>query len=140
MPVLDDVDLKLLKILRENARTPYSKIAKELGISESAVRKRISRLIKAGVIKKFTVEYEIRNEIRAVVLVKTQPPVPVPEVSKNIMRISGVEAVYEVTGEYDIVALVRVQSVDDVNRFIDEIRSIPGVVGTYTMIVLRVWV
>jgi len=140
MPVLDDVDLKLLKILRENARTPYSKIAKELGISESAVRKRISRLFKAGVIKKFTVEYELKNEIRAVVLVKTQPPVPVPEVSKNIMKISGVDAVYEVTGEYDIIALVRAQSVDDVNRFIDEIRSIPGVVGTYTMIVLRVWV
>ncbi|MCC6045896.1 MAG: Lrp/AsnC family transcriptional regulator [Ignisphaera sp.] len=139
MPI-DDTDMKLLKLLKENARTPYSKLARELGISESAVRKRIARLVKTGVIKKMTIEYELENEIKAVILVKTQPPIPVPEVSKNIKKIAGVDIVYEVTGEYDIITVVRASGVDMINKFIDEIRSIPGVVSTYTMVVLRTWV
>ncbi|MDK6029138.1 HTH-type transcriptional regulator LysM [Ignisphaera sp. 4213-co] len=137
---LDDLDLKLLKLLKENARTPYSKLAKELGISESAVRKRISRLIKSGIIKKITIEYELINEIKAIILVKTQPPVPVPEVSKNILKIPGVEIVYELTGEYDILVIVRASGIEMINKFIDEIRSIPGVTSTYTMVVLRTWI
>ncbi len=140
MPILDDIDLKLLKLLKENARTPYSKLAKELGISESGVRKRIRKLIKMGVIKKITIEYELGNEVKAIILVKTQPPIPVPEVSRNIMKIAGVDIVYEVTGEYDIIVVARSTGVDMINKFIDEIRSIPGVVSTYTMIVLRTWV
>ena len=139
MPI-DEIDLKLLKLLKENARTPYSKLAKELGISESAVRKKIAKLIKSGIIKKITIEYELENEVKAIILVKTQPPIPVPEVSKNIMKIPGVDVVYEVTGEYDVIAIVRASGVDMINKFIDEIRSIPGVVGTYTMIVIRTWV
>lgn len=140
LPTLDDIDIRLLKLLKENARTPYSRLAKELGISESAVRKRISKLIKTGVIKKMTVEYDLGNEVKAVILVKSQPPVPVPEISRNIMKIAGVDYVYEVTGEYDIIVVVRASGVEMINRFIDEIRSIPGVVSTYTMIVLRTWV
>uniref|UniRef100_A0A7C5UUP2 Lrp/AsnC family transcriptional regulator n=2 Tax=Ignisphaera aggregans TaxID=334771 RepID=A0A7C5UUP2_9CREN len=140
MPTIDDVDIKLLKLLKENARTPYSRLAKELNISESAVRKRISKLIKMGIIKKMTIEYDLGNEIKAIILVKSQPPVPVPEISRNIMKIAGVDYVYEVTGEYDIIVVARASGVDMINKFIDEIRSIPGVVSTYTMVVLRTWV
>lgn len=139
MPI-DEVDMKLLKLLKDNARTPYSKLARELNISESAVRKRIARLVKAGIIKKMTIEYELENEIKAVILVKTQPPIPVPEVSKNIKKIAGVDIVYEITGEYDIIAVIRASGVEMINKFIDEIRSIPGVVSTYTMVVLRTWI
>jgi Lrp/AsnC family transcriptional regulator of lysine biosynthesis len=137
---IDEVDMKLLKLLKDNARTPYSKLARELNISESAVRKRIARLVKAGIIKKMTIEYELENEIKAVILVKTQPPIPVPEVSKNIKKIAGVDIVYEITGEYDIIAVIRASGIEMINKFIDEIRSIPGVVSTHTMVVLRTWI
>ncbi|MEM1606010.1 MAG: HTH-type transcriptional regulator LysM [Desulfurococcaceae archaeon] len=137
---IDEVDLRLLQLLKENARMPYSRLARELGISEGAVRKRIAKLIKIGVIKKMTIEYELGNEIKAIILVKTQPPIPVPEVSKSIRKIPGVDIVYEVTGEYDIVVITRSPNIDNVNRLIDEIRSISGVASTYTMMVLRTWV
>ncbi|MEM3927238.1 MAG: HTH-type transcriptional regulator LysM [Desulfurococcaceae archaeon] len=137
---IDEIDLRLLQLLKENARMPYSRLARELGISEGAVRKRIAKLIRIGVIKKMTIEYELDNEIKAIILVKTQPPIPVPEVSKNIRKIPGVDIVYEVTGEYDIVVITRSPNIDNVNRLIDEIRSISGVASTYTMMVLRTWV
>ena len=136
---IDEIDEKLIKLLKEDGRMPYSRLANALGISESAVRKRISKLRRLGIIKKFTIEYELSNEVKAVILVKTQPPRPVPEISKEIIKLNGVEYVYEITGENDILALVRVKSINEVNKCIDNIRSIPGVASTNTMIVLRVW-
>ena len=134
---LDDKDYKLIELLRRDSRTPISKLASELGLSESAVRKRLQKLISMGVIKRFTLEYEIEGEIKAIILVKTQPPTPVPNVSKRILENPSVEAVMEVTGEYDIVAIVKARDVKAVNEIIDYIRGIEGVAGTYTMIVLR---
>ncbi len=134
---LDQKDYKLLELLRQNARESYAALAAQLGISESAVRKRIMKLRKLGVIKKFTIDYDVPGEVVALILVKTMPPVQTPEVSRKIMQNKMVEKVYEVTGEYDILVIARARSSQDINNIIDYIRSIDGVQGTYTMIVLR---
>ncbi|MGC8948819.1 MAG: Lrp/AsnC family transcriptional regulator, partial [Thermoprotei archaeon] len=46
---IDEKDLKILSILRKNVRTPYTVIARELNVSEAAVRKRVEKLIRMGV-------------------------------------------------------------------------------------------
>jgi Lrp/AsnC family transcriptional regulator of lysine biosynthesis len=135
----DDNDVKILETLKKNARTPYTSIARDLGISEAAVRKRIERLIRLGIIKRFTIEYELENEVRALVFVKTTPPIPTPEISKKIVKIQGVEMALETTGEFDVVVLVRGPNIASINRSIDEIRSIQGVSGTNSAIILRLW-
>lgn len=139
MANVDDSDLKILEILRKNARTPYTTIARELKISEAAVRKRIEKLVKMGVIKRFTIDYELENEIRAIVMVKTNPQIPTPEISKKIIKIPGVEFVYETTGDFDILTLVRGTNIAAINKTIDDIRSLQGVISTNSTIVLRVW-
>lgn len=138
-PSIDDSDLKILEILKKNARTPYTLIAKELKVSEAAVRKRIEKLVRQGIIKRFTIEYELENEIRAVVMVQSTPQIPTSEISKKIAKIQGVEVVYETTGDYDILVIVRGTNITSINRTIDEIRSIQGVVGTNSTIILRTW-
>ncbi|MEM0362867.1 MAG: HTH-type transcriptional regulator LysM [Sulfolobaceae archaeon] len=136
---IDENDLKILEILKKNARTPYTLIAKELKVSEAAVRKRVEKLIRQGTIKRFTIEYELQNEIKAIVMVKSTPQIPTPEISKKIAKIPGVEVVYETTGDYDILVIVRGTNITTINRTIDEIRSIQGVVGTNSTIILRTW-
>jgi len=137
---LDKKDYMLLEILSENSRTPYSRLAKELGLSEAAVRKRIQRLIELGVIKKFTLEYSTGDEVEALILVKVTPPKPVPEAAKQIKKVEDVVKVYEVAGVYDIVVYVKSTGIAGVNRVIDKIRSIDGVNETNTMMILRTWV
>ncbi len=137
--ILDELDLKILSMLRSNARIPYTEMARELKLSESAIRKRINRLIKLGVIRRFTIDYSISNEVRAVVLVKTQPPLPVPEVSKNLMNLTCTDRVYEVTGEYDIIVIAIATDIPSLNKCIDEIRSTKGVASTNSIVVLRSW-
>ncbi|MCD6276603.1 MAG: Lrp/AsnC family transcriptional regulator, partial [Thermoplasmata archaeon] len=55
---MDDKDFKIIEILQQNARTPYTDIAKILGVTETTVRKRISEMEKKGIIKKYTVEVD----------------------------------------------------------------------------------
>ena len=52
-------NLELLRILKENSRIPFVKIAKIFGVSETAVRKRIRKLEKEGIIKKYTIEVNL---------------------------------------------------------------------------------
>lgn len=58
MPQIDEKDRKILDILQKNARTPYTEIAEELGVSEATVRKRISSLKEKGVIQKYTIDVD----------------------------------------------------------------------------------
>jgi len=139
MMVLDKIDLTIINILRKNARTPYTEIAKKLRLSEAAIRKRIDKLIKMGVIRRFTIDVSLENEIKAIILVKVNPPTPVSEVSKRIIKFNGVDVVYEITGDHDIAVIVHGQSMLEINKYIDMIRDIKGVAGTNTMIVLRAW-
>ncbi|AWR97370.1 winged helix-turn-helix transcriptional regulator [Acidianus sulfidivorans JP7] len=136
---IDSNDLKILEALKRNARTPYTLIAKDLKISEAAVRKRIEKLIRLGIIKRFTIDYELENEIKAIVMIKSTPQISTPEISKKIVKIQGIETVYETTGDYDIIALVRGINIAEINKTIDEIRSVQGVVGTTSTIILRSW-
>ena len=137
---IDEVDVRLLSLLKSNSRMSYARLADELGMSESAVRKRISRLRKEGIIKRFTIDYKLPNEVRALILIKTTPPTPVPEVARNIARIDGVDVAYEVTGEIDIVAVATKPNISGINEIIDSIRNVEGVVSSNTLIILNDWV
>ncbi|RLG73937.1 MAG: AsnC family transcriptional regulator [Thermoprotei archaeon] len=138
MSLIDDIDREIIEVLKRNSRTPYTTIAKKLGLSEAAVRKRVSKLLKQGVIKRFTIEYALQNEIKAVVLVKTSPQVPVFKTSKEIANLQGVDHVYEITGEYDVLAVIRANNVLALDSIINSIRNIDGVSDTNTMIILNI--
>ncbi|MEM2213368.1 MAG: Lrp/AsnC family transcriptional regulator [Candidatus Nezhaarchaeales archaeon] len=131
---MDEVDLRIIKALERNARTPYTEIAKELGLTEGAVRKRVERLVKTGVIKGFTIE---TGAVEAITLVAVDPSTLSGNAISSISKLEGVRRVYEVTGDFDVVVLISTGSVAAMNKCIDQIRSIPGVKLTKTMVVLR---
>lgn len=134
---LDDLDEKILEMLRDDGRASYMDIGKRVGLSEGAVRKRIKAMVDSAVISKFTVQLGFTKGARAVVLVSVNPRLPTSAVSENLKKISGVEVVYEITGQYDIAAIISTLNVAEVNRCIEEIRTVKGVLNTNTMIILR---
>lgn len=136
---LDETDRKIVAFLKEDARIPMTALAERLGLSEGAVRKRVKKLMALGFIKRFTIETASEGVISAVVLVQTTPSISTPEIASRIRNVRGVEVVYEVTGQYDITAIVSGEDVNMLNSSIDEIRQIPGIIGTNTLISLRVW-
>jgi Lrp/AsnC family transcriptional regulator of lysine biosynthesis len=136
---MDNKDKQILKILKTDGRAGYGAIGEKVGLSEGAVRKRIKVLADAGVIRKFTVKIGVAEGAEAITLLATNPAYPTQEVSKRIREIPNVETVYEVTGEYDIVAVISGMNVVEVNECIEKIRRVEGIMKTNTMIVLRSW-
>ena len=136
---MDGKDKQILKILKKDGRAAYGNIGEKVGLSEGAVRKRIKTLTENGVIRKFTVKIGVAEGAEAITLLATNPSNPTQEVSKRICEIPNVETIYEVTGEYDIIAVISGMNVVEVNECIEKIRRVEGIMKTNTMIVLRSW-
>jgi DNA-binding Lrp family transcriptional regulator len=136
---MDDKDKQIIKILKDDGRAGYGDIGAKVGLSEGAVRKRIKTLGDESVIRKFTVKIGVAEGAEAITLLATNPAYPTQEVSKRIQAIPNVETIYEVTGEYDIVAVISGMNVMEVNECIEKIRRVEGIMKTNTMIVLRSW-
>jgi DNA-binding Lrp family transcriptional regulator len=137
LSMVDEIDEKILGLLEENARMSYVEIGNSVGLSEGAVRNRIQSLVNDDVIKKFTIEKSTSHGVRALTMLSVNPSVPTYEVSKMVSELDGVERIYEVTGEYDIVLVSSSPNIDGINLCIEDIRKIPGVEKTNTIIVLR---
>ena len=88
---------------------------------------------------KFTVKVNAAEGAEAIAMLSVNPSLPTLEVSKLIEAIPNVETIYEVTGEYDIVAVISGMNVVEVNECIEKIRRVEGIIRTNTMIVLRSW-
>lgn len=136
---MDDTDRQILRILKDDGRAGYGQIGKKVGLSEGAVRKRIKTLVDSGVIRKFTVKVGVSEGAEAITLLATNPSFPTRVVSERIRAIRNVETTYEVTGEYDIVAVISGMNVTEVNECIEKIRLVDGIMKTNTMIVLHSW-
>ena len=137
--MLDEIDQEIINILKQDGRASYVDIAKKTRLSEGAVRKRISALLQASDIKKFTIELGFKTGARAITLLSINPAYPTSKISQKLVKLSNVETVHEVTGQYDIVVTISASSITEVNRCIEEIRTVEGVSNTNTMIILREW-
>ena len=135
--MVDEIDERIIGLLKENSRMTYVDIGSEVGLSEGAVRNRVQSLVSSGVIRRFTVEVTPSMRVRALVMISVSPNIPTLKVSEKVEKLPGIERIYEVTGEYDIVSVVSSASIEGINQCIEDIRKIDGVVKTNTVIVLR---
>ncbi|MEM3810683.1 MAG: Lrp/AsnC family transcriptional regulator [Conexivisphaerales archaeon] len=134
---MDEIDLKLLELLKDDGRASYIDLGKKLNLSEAAVRRRVRKMVEDGTIKRFTLEIKERERAMALTLLSTVPNTPTYDVAGRINKINGVEKVYEITGQYDIAVLMSGPNIAEVNKVIDEIRKTDGVINTNTVIILR---
>jgi DNA-binding Lrp family transcriptional regulator len=133
---VDDIDRRILALLRSNARESYTAIAEAVGTSEGTVRARIKRLVDEGTIRRFTVR-TAGSQVKALVEVNVTSNVHTAEVARQIRDWEGVETVWEVTGDNDIVVVADCPTSDGLNEIIDRIRGIPGTHATRSRLILK---
>ena len=136
---MDDTDREIIRILKDDGRATYSDIGKRVSLSEGAVRKRIKALVDSGVIRRFTIKVGLTEGAEAIALLSINSSFPTSDVSKLLKKFHNVETVYEITGQYDIAAIISGLNIVEVNECIEKIRRVDGVVNTNTMIILRSW-
>jgi Lrp/AsnC family transcriptional regulator of lysine biosynthesis len=130
---MDQLDAKIIELLKENSRAKFVDIGKAVDLTEGAVRRRVRNLIKNGVIRKFSIETQSGAE--AIVLIKTKPkttPALTREAVKDLKRVA--EKVFEVSGDFDIAASITAANIEELNQKVDEIRKFPHVQNTNTLI------
>lgn len=133
---MDDLDKSILRILKDNARESFVRMAEVLGTSEGTVRARVKRLVDEGLIKKFTIQTAGSN-VKALIEIRIETNVTTAHVSQQIQKWDGVERVLEVTGEHDIVVFVDVASTSELNDIVERIRQFKEVQSTRSRLILR---
>jgi Lrp/AsnC family transcriptional regulator, regulator for asnA, asnC and gidA len=134
---LNSIDEKIVNLLQTDSRKPFVEIAKQIGLSESAVRRRVKNLLENNTIKRFTLELNSTNRTSAITLISVSSTADTSVVSAALMNLKGVVVIYEITGQYDIAAIISASSVIEINKCIDDVRRIDGVSDTNTVIVLK---
>ena len=133
---MDDVDRKIMAILRDNARESFTNMAETVGTSEGTIRARVKRLVDEGIIRKFTIRTAGSN-VKALIEVSVTNNVNTADVAAKIRAWDGVESVWEVTGENDIVVVADCPNTSDLNAIIDKIREVPGTQATRSRLILK---
>ena len=133
----NEFDKRILEILRMDSRKSFVDIGKELGLSESAIRRRIKNLIDGGSISRFTIEENASKMTSAITLLSVASSNDTNSVASKLQSVPGVQIIYEITGQYDIAVIISANSINEINSSIDAIRRIEGVSNTDTVIILR---
>ena len=136
---MDSVDLRLLKILAEDARTPLRKMGRAVGLSTSGVRRRIKLLEKTGLIKKYSAVIDPKKygyTVTAFVSVDADSQA-LRELTSSLVRRHEVCELHRTTGGHDLMIKVRAKDVDSLNKFVDDhIRSFDSVKSVRTTLAM----
>ena len=123
----DEIDYKIVKLLKQDSRRSFVEIAERLGVTEGTVRHRVKRMEKEGSLM-FTVKH---HGVEGLVMIKAK------NIKAVVNQLEGLsDHIYELSGEYDIAAIVDASSIERLNKKIDKIRKISGVISTNTAICL----
>ena len=136
---MDEIDRKILEILREDARIANEALGKKVDLSEPAARRRVANLVTRGVIRRFTVDVEEGGAVQALVFVTLLPSAASDKIMRELMRAPGVTALFEISGDTDLVVRLAAPDMEELNRRIDSIRHHPEITATRTNMVLKKW-
>lgn len=137
---MDIIDLKILNILKENARTKASAIAEEIDLSISAVTERIKKLEQSGIIDKYTLivnQKKIGNDIAAVMEVGIDHPRHIESFIQFVEKNPNIISCYCVAGDFDFVLKILIDSSEGLEALYRMVRGFEGVKATKTYIILK---
>lgn len=138
---MDTTDHRILDILRQNARRPLTQIAREVGLSEAPVARRIQRMEREGTIKGYVavIDDTRTGEIEAFTEVRLTGDTDTREIEEIARQVPEVQRYYTISGDPDGLMHFRVRSVEHLQTVVNAIRRTGKVAGTKTLIVMSSW-
>lgn len=138
MPSLDDLDRRLLALLRVNARESVASLARQLEVTRSTVTARLARLVESGTVVGFSVrirEDRDPSSIRAIALLEVEGR-STDVVIHKLRGFPEVHALHTTNGGWDLVAELRTDTLGNFDRLLGRIRSVEGIVNSETSLLL----
>jgi DNA-binding Lrp family transcriptional regulator len=139
MPHGDDLNHRILRLLIRDGRAPYAEIGGQVGLSVSATKRRVDRLVRDGAIRGFTAIVEPQAmgwQIEAVIQLFTNGTVPFADMQDDLENVPEIVEAFTVAGAADAMLRVVVGDVPHLERVISRLRGLPYVQQTDTTMLL----
>ena len=132
---LDKKDNLIIDVLKENSRLAVRKVAKKTGLRPSTVHERIKKLMKGGVIEKFTLKLDNKAVGEGFIVFMLIKGGTKEYIDNRIINDKHIKEIFGVTGEYDLLLKLKFKDVEDFNNFLIKFRKEQkGVRQTFTMV------
>ena len=141
MPLLDDIDKKIIEILKNDSRTPFTEIASALGLSDSTIHVRLKKLRDEGIILRYTVDLNedlIEKKVHGLIMINVNPG-HLEAVIEKLRANHLIIHIYEAHGDNDLIVTTNTRDLDELRELIIEIRQIPNIATTSLITILKIW-
>lgn len=142
--MLSRLDIDILEILQQDARTPIHTIAAQCGVSQTEAAEAIARLENSGVILRYPAminwDKVERDSVEALIEVRVTPQRDegFDVIAERIYRFEEVSSVYLMSGAYDLMVLVKGRTIKELALFVSEkLSTLEHVLSTATHFVLK---
>ncbi|HUR51502.1 MAG TPA: Lrp/AsnC family transcriptional regulator [Mycobacteriales bacterium] len=142
MSDLDAVDRKLLRLLAGDGRRSYTDLAKDTGLSTSAVHQRVRRLEQRGAILGYGAQLDsgaAGAPLTAFVSIKPTDPAALDDAPQRLKHLPQVEACHSVAGEESYILKVRVPGPAELESLLQDIRAAAQVSTRTTVVLSTPW-
>ncbi len=136
---VDAIDLKLVELLRTNARLSYAELARQVGLSAPAVHERVGKLEANGVLRAYRAEVApetIGLGVTALIGIVEDSGADTDDVLEVLRRMPEIESCYFMAGVESYQLTARVPSIAELEQLIVKLNRIPGVASTRTAVAL----
>lgn len=137
---IDKVDLQILNILQEDSRLSFRKLADKMGFSSTVAASKTKNLEDKGILKGYTAildPVKLGFDLTAVVFIQTEGG-HLKDLENELSQMTNVIALYEITGDFDVVAIVKLKDRDSLNSLLKNLLVTPHIKKTMTDITLNV--
>jgi DNA-binding Lrp family transcriptional regulator len=135
---MDDLDQKLITLLRHNARRSVSDLAIELGVARATIRTRMERLEKSGEIIGYTVMLKsdaAALPVRGIMMIEVEGHAA-DRVLRSLNGFSEISAIHTTNGRWDLIAELGAETLPDFDGVLRRIRLITGITASETTLLL----
>jgi len=135
---VDDLDRRLIGLLRDNARTPAASLAKSLKVARGTVQNRLAKLERDGTIAGYTVRLRPAIDEQRIVALMTIAVEGnrLEAVLRTLRGDPSIVTLYTTNGRWDLVAEIRADSLQSFDQVLSRTRRIDGISGTETSLLL----
>ena len=135
---MEEIDRKIVSLLARSGRMSFTELARQAGLSVSAVHQRVRRLEQDGVIKGYAATFnpeDLGLPLTAFVSIKPFDASAPDDLPQRLEHLAAIEACHSVAGDENYILKVRVSSPAALEELLSKIRTLGGV-STRTTVVL----
>ena len=139
MQIIDKIDKHIIEKLINDGRISFATIAKDINLTDVAIKKRLERLKQKGIIKNIfaEIDYNVIGYAEIIEMLIAVDPSKKNEVIKKLKENGDILSLVEVTGEFNLICKLMAQDKEDLKLVLDNIFSVDGIIKINTLTILK---